>query len=131
MKTTKRSILLVDDDPMIRDFLSFILEMNGFVVYKAGSAYEALPVLVDKGIDLCLSDIQMPRVDGFQLCARIRELCRDVKVILMTADYSTLVDRRARACGAVDCFSKDISPGYMVEKIRAQLEMAEAISDVA
>ena len=127
----KRTILIVDDDPMIRDFLSFILEMNGFVVYRAADAYEAMKVLIERNIDLCLTDIQMPRIDGYQLCSRIREIYREVKVMMMTADYTGIVDRKARACGAVDCFSKDIAPAYLVEKIRSQIEVPEEIIGVA
>lgn len=119
---TKKSILLVDDDPLIGDFLSFILEMNGYIVYQAHSAYEAMPVLIEKHVDLCLSDVQMPRINGYQLCERIRELYSTVKVLLMTADFSPVVRKKARMSGAEDCFSKDITPDMLIAKIRNLLE---------
>ena len=117
MKAIPNNILIVDDDQMIIDFFSFILEMNGFRVHKAGNAYEAMQILVTNKVDLCLSDVQMPKVDGFQLCAGIKEIYRDINVLLWTADYSASVSRKAKACGALDCLSKSTSPETLMKKI--------------
>ena len=117
MKAMGNNILIVDDDQMIIDFFSFILEMNGFRVYKAADAYQAMQILVTSKVDLCLSDVQMPRVDGFQLCTGIKEIYRDINVLLWTADYSPSVARKAKACGAIDCLSKSTSPENLMKKI--------------
>lgn len=130
MRTMGNNILIVDDDQMIIDFFSFILEMNGFRVHKASNAYEAMQILVTNRVDLCLSDIQMPKVDGYQLCKGIKEIYRDISVILWTADYSGAAMRKAKASGAVDCLSKSTSPEALMKKI-IEVLMPEQIAVVA
>jgi len=66
------TVLVVDDEPSIRDFLAFILEDEGFRVETASDGFEALAVARRSAPDLVLTDLMMPVVDGYRLIAGLR-----------------------------------------------------------
>lgn len=66
------SVLLVDDQPELLDNLSFTLEMAGYQTKTAGNGLEALAILMSESVDLIVSDIAMPNMDGYQLHQQIR-----------------------------------------------------------
>src|SRR5919202_1855933 len=67
------SILIVDDDERLREFIRVNLEMDGYEVREAGSAEEGLAALEDEPPDLILLDVQMPRMDGWEMLRRVQE----------------------------------------------------------
>ena len=69
----KGMVLVVDDDPDLREFLRVNLEQEGFVVREAGSAAEGLDVLEEEPPDLILLDVMMPQVDGFEMLRLVQE----------------------------------------------------------
>src|SRR3546814_5629420 len=77
-------ILLIDDEPSIREPLSEYLEAQGFAVIAAASAAEARSILRAQGVDLIVSDIMMPGEDGLSLTRHLRET-GSIPVILLTA----------------------------------------------
>jgi CheY-like chemotaxis protein len=72
--TSRGRILFVDDDATLRSFLQEYLEKNGFEVETAASGPEALRLFFHKRPDLVVLDIMMPGMDGWEVCARLREL---------------------------------------------------------
>lgn len=66
-------VLLVDDDPLGLKFVTVKLRHAGYVVTPAASAREALDLLASDAFDVVVSDIRMPRMDGFQFCGTLRE----------------------------------------------------------
>jgi CheY-like chemotaxis protein len=79
------TVLVVDDEPVIRELISMLLEDEGYSVRQAADGLEALQELASDGIDLVLSDIKMPHLDGVSLA---RQLCSRepaVPVVLMCA----------------------------------------------
>ena len=66
-------ILIVEDDPEIRDGIEIFLRSQGYQVYKAGNGVEGLEVLEKEPIDLAIVDIMMPRMDGITMTVRLRE----------------------------------------------------------
>ena len=66
-------VLIVDDDPAIREMLRANLELEGYAVREAGSSDEGLAALDDEAPDLILLDVMMPRVDGWEMLRRVRE----------------------------------------------------------
>src|SRR5215210_7267821 len=66
-------VLVVDDDEALRHFVRANLEVEGFTVREAGSAEEGLAALEDEAPDLILLDVQMPRMDGFEMLRRVQE----------------------------------------------------------
>ncbi|MBI2895616.1 MAG: response regulator [Deltaproteobacteria bacterium] len=78
-------VLVLDDDPAIRTMLAALLQQEGFDHIEAQSADEALAHLGSQPIDLVLSDVQLPGIDGIGFLERASEKCPDVPVIMMTA----------------------------------------------
>ena len=72
MMTTKPRILCVDDEPNVLKFLEAVLVPNGYEIVKSGDGEEAMKKLKEERIDLVLSDVTMPKMDGFELCRRIK-----------------------------------------------------------
>ena len=66
-------VLLVDDDPQVREVVRVNLEMEGYSVREAGSAEEGLAALEDEAPDLILLDVMMPQVDGWEMLRRVQE----------------------------------------------------------
>lgn len=87
MDTKDISLLVVDDEPEIRDMLAdYLGDDEGYTVYTAADGVDALEnVLPDKKVDLVLSDINMPRMKGFELLNKVRELYPAIKRVLITA----------------------------------------------
>lgn len=85
----ERTILVVDDDPDVRDYAVAVLENRGYRVLSAEDGLDALSVLKrERSIDLLFTDVVMPRLNGFELAARAREAAPLLKV-LFTSGYAT------------------------------------------
>ena len=83
--TTKASrILVIDDDPEIAELLTIILRPHGLRVYHARDGREGLKNAYELHPDLIILDVTMPEVDGWEVCARLRELS-DVPILMLTA----------------------------------------------
>lgn len=82
--TSSRAILVVDDELLIRDLLYDFFNGQGWQVSVAESGEKALEVLKNKEIDILLTDIRMPEMDGLVLSAKARELKPELPVLLMT-----------------------------------------------
>jgi DNA-binding NtrC family response regulator len=101
-------ILLVEDDPDIRAILTRFLGRRGYEVKPAENGAEALELLDREPVDLILSDVRMPRMDGLALLQAVRERDPDIQLVLMTA-YSTVRDAvDAIQAGAADYVEKPI-----------------------
>ena len=121
-------ILVVDDTPLMRDLSTRILHGEGFQTAVAGSGEEAFEILRSVRIDLVLMDVQMPVVNGFEVCRRIksdRELS-DIPIIFVSAlDEST--DRlRGFEAGGVDYIPKPFFGEELLARIRTHLRLEKA-----
>lgn len=113
-------ILVVDDEPEIRDLLCTHLERTGFAATSAEDAAVARKVLADGGIDLVVLDVMMPGEDGLSLCRHIRET--DGTPVIMLTALSDQTDRIVGLeIGADDYLTKPFSPRELVARIRAVL----------
>jgi CheY-like chemotaxis protein len=85
--TTRHVILIVEDEPGIRDGLEMLLELEGYAVATAANGLQALEVLASTGCDLVVTDQMMPRMDGITFLTRLREdpRFRALPVIMMSA----------------------------------------------
>jgi two-component system NtrC family response regulator len=79
------TILIVDDEKNYPRILSAVLEEEGFETFCANSGYEALEILKNIDVDLVLTDMKMPKMDGIELLGKIKEKDKDLPVIMMTA----------------------------------------------
>jgi CheY-like chemotaxis protein/DNA-directed RNA polymerase subunit RPC12/RpoP len=111
-------ILIVDDEQVVRDFLTRCLEREGYTVRQAASAAEALELMVERPAAIVLCDIRMPGQDGLWLIERLRAHWPATPVVMSTAidDFQTV--SRTRELGAVDYISKPIKPGQLLEVVR-------------
>jgi DNA-binding NtrC family response regulator len=101
-------ILVVEDDPDIRSILARFLGRRGYGVKLAEDGVQALELLDQEPVDLILSDVRMPRMDGLALLAAVHQRDPDVRLILMTA-YSTVRDAvEALQSGAADYVEKPL-----------------------
>lgn len=117
-------VLVVDDEPIVREILSRYLVKDGFEVDMAEDGESGLSAFIDNVPDLVLLDLMMPKVDGFQVFEKIRSLA-DTPVIMLTA-RSEEQDRIAGLeMGADDYVSKPFSPGEVVARVRAVLRRTE------
>jgi DNA-binding NtrC family response regulator len=82
--TMPKRILVVDDDPMIRDMLCRLLNALGFVVKSFDNAFDALNSFINEVFELVLTDIQIPGMNGWELAFNIKKVSPDTPVILIT-----------------------------------------------
>lgn len=98
---SKHIVLLVDDELLVRWSLSKILSKQGFEVYTAATANEALVILEQEEVDWLVTDLKMPGMDGLELIKRLRERYPAVKLVLMSAYGSPTVAKEAKELGAM------------------------------
>jgi two-component system response regulator PilR (NtrC family) len=115
-------VLIVDDEPSLRDMLRIVLRRDGYEVVTADGGRAALEILQREPIDLVLSDIRMDDVGGVEVLKAAKSLNRDVVVFMMTAFASTETAVEAMRLGAVDYFTKPFSMDELRLKIRQHLE---------
>lgn len=120
---SRQKVLLVDDDPDIREMIAFNLEKDGFEVTTAQNGRQALELAVRNVPDLVLLDVMMPEMDGMDTCREMREhpLLKNVLIAFLTArneDYSQIAGFDA---GADDYISKPIKPRVLISKVKALL----------
>ncbi len=100
------SILIVDDEATMRNLLERILVREGYQLYSACDGVEALEILGDRNIDIIISDMKMPKMNGFELLKHIKEDYPDVGVIIMTAYGDTYTVKDALLLGADEYITK-------------------------
>jgi two-component system, NtrC family, response regulator PilR len=115
-------ILVVDDEPSMRDMLRIVLRRDGYDVVIAENGRQAIERLKAEPFDLLLSDIRMPDLSGVEVVRAAKELNRDVVAFMMTAFASTETAVEAMRLGAVDYFTKPFSMDELRLKIRQHLE---------
>ena len=121
----RATLLLVDDDPLIRGSLGEVLKIAGYDVIQASSGAEALQILPKADVDLVITDFNMPEVNGLELLSEIKRQKPEVPVILVTG-YGTVeqaVD--AMKSGAFDYVSKPIMDDEMKARHRPRARRQE------
>jgi DNA-binding response OmpR family regulator len=120
------TVLVADDDADILRFVEINLRLEGFQVVTARDGPDALAKAVAVRPDLVLLDVQMPGLDGYSICARIRADARlaAVPVIIVTANYGVAEVAAARRAGADDFLVKPFHPATLVDKAKAMLSQA-------
>ena len=117
----KKVILIADDSPTIRKFVSFSLTMQGYEVIAACDGMEAVEALPSKRIDLIITDLNMPNLDGFELIKAIRanEEYFDIPIIILSSLAGSEEIEKGMSCGANSYLVKPFDPNriqYEVSK---------------
>jgi two-component system response regulator PilR (NtrC family) len=115
-------ILVVDDEPSMRDMLRIVLRRDGYDVQVAENGRQAIALLQREPVDLLLSDIRMPDITGVDVLRAAKESNRDIVAFMMTAFASTDSAVEAMRLGAVDYFTKPFSMDELRLKVRRHLE---------
>jgi two-component system, OmpR family, KDP operon response regulator KdpE len=118
--TISSVILLVDDDAAIRESLSNELRAAGYTTITASDGREGLTLFASRGPDLVLTDLAMPRSDGFELIAGVRAASR-APIIVISVRGAEADKVRALDLGADDFVTKPFSVTELLARIRAQL----------
>jgi DNA-binding response OmpR family regulator len=116
----KRTVLLVDDDESLRQVISQYLTQEGYHVVAAGSGVEALRLFYSERPDAVLLDLMMPGMDGWEVCARLRELS-DAPILLVTARTAQEDKLRGFRLGIDDYLSKPFSLAELAARLQAVL----------
>jgi len=119
---TKARILIVDDEPSMREMLRIVLRRDGYDVTVAANGTEALDILQRDRMDLLLSDIRMPDISGVEVLRVAKEANRDLVAFMMTAFASTDTAVEAMRLGAVDYFTKPFNMDELRIKVRQHVE---------
>ncbi|MGH2507884.1 MAG: response regulator transcription factor [Ktedonobacteraceae bacterium] len=114
------TLLIVDDEPRIRDLVRMNLELEHYRVEETCNGIEALEALRDMLPDLIILDVSMPEMDGFEALRHIREVST-VPVIMLTVRQSEADKIRGLDLGADDYLAKPFSPPELLSRIRALL----------
>ena len=128
----KQSILVIDDEPAIRDMLQIALDAAGFKVVLAEDAKQAYPIIIDTPPDLILLDWMMPGTSGIELLRRLRRDEINVPVIMLTAKVEETSKIAGLDSGADDYIAKPFSPRELVSRVKAILRRTseESIKEV-
>jgi response regulator RpfG family c-di-GMP phosphodiesterase len=129
-ETSKRThqILLVDDEPSIRNFCRYVLKSEGLECDEAATGMAALAAVRKKKYDLLLLDVNMPEMEGPELCRRLREKppCPNLKIIMASGNANVDVMAHLLLSGADDFLTKPFSLAQLKARIKAALRLKEA-----
>lgn len=112
--------VIADDEPRLRQVLCRLLRADGFECEEAASGVEALAVLRERPAPLLLSDLRMPRMDGFDLLREVREHHPDTAVVMITAVADVDMAVRALSSGATDYLTKP----FHLDEVRTRVARA-------
>jgi two-component system response regulator ResD len=122
------TVLVVDDEPTLRDVVVRYLEREGYHALVAGDGEEAESVLRNEAPDLVILDVMLPGTDGLELCRRIRARS-SLPVIMLTARGEETDRIVGLELGADDYVTKPFSPRELVARVRTVLRRTAQISD--
>jgi len=119
----KRNILVVDDEPQIARVLKTALSSQGYGVRTASDGEEALLEMKNWSPDLLITDLRMPRMDGLELCRRVRKESR-IPIIVLSVKGEETIKVEALDAGADDYITKPFSMNELLARVRAALRRA-------
>ncbi len=119
MAAPQKRILICDDDPAILRVLQVNLEVEGYATLLAHHGEEALAVAAREKPDLIILDIMMPRLDGYETCARLKadETLKDIPVVFLSAKAQQSDIDKGKSYGVADYLTKPFDPDILVETI--------------
>jgi len=123
------TILVIEDDSMIADFLRTGLKYEGYEVEISYTGSQGLEMLKKEIFDLVILDIVLPDVDGFEICSHIRSMGINIPVLMLTVKKEVSDRVKGLDCGADDYLTKPFSFDELLARIRALLRRSGKISD--
>ena len=116
-------ILAVDDSASMRQMVRYTLEGAGYEVVQAADGVEALDFAKTRGVDLVLTDVNMPRMDGITLTAQLRTLgpYKFTPILLLTTEMDPAKKAAAKTAGATGWLVKPFDPDQLLATVRKVL----------
>lgn len=118
----EKRILIVDDCDTTRKLLSYIVRERGYKIYLASNGLEALEVMAENQVDMVVTDLNMPQMDGLELSRNLRsqEVYREIPIIMVTTESGDADRRMGASAGVTTYLTKPFSPQrllYEIEKL--------------
>ena len=120
MENTKGRILIIEDEKSLREVLRILLEEEGYEISTASNGLEGMDYLKNDIFDLVITDIKMPKADGFEVLKKVKELSPSTIVIMMTAFGTTESTIEAMKMGAYDYIHKP----FKIDEVRLVIQKA-------
>lgn len=117
---TKETILIVDDEKEIRNLIAIYLKNEGFHVLEAGDGEQGLNLLKKHKVHLIVLDIMMPKIDGIEMCMKVREIA-EMPIIMLSAKSQDMDKIVGLTLGADDYVTKPFNPLELIARIKSQL----------
>jgi two-component system response regulator MprA len=114
-------LLVVDDDPALREALALVLDLNGFDVTTAENGREAIRAIAETPPDAVVLDVLMPGIDGLEVCRRMRAAGDTTPVLMLTARAEVSERVEGLEAGADDYLAKPFAREELVARLRALL----------
>lgn len=124
----RKKILIVDDDASGRYMLSFLLRSHNYEILEANNGFEGLDKAHELKPDAILLDIQMPEMDGFEVCTRLKmeEKMKQIPIILFTSFSQAGHKKRAIEAGADGYIEKPVNPDVFVSQVESIIKSFKA-----
>lgn len=119
-----QTILIVDDSPTVVKFLAFSLKSKGFQVVSACDGMDALEKLssLSTAVDLIITDLNMPNLDGYGLIEAVRQNHQDTPIIILSSEEADEDQRRGLEAGANSYLVKPFRPATLLSEVAKHLE---------
>ena len=114
-------IMIVDDDPNIRELVCVLLKNSGFEVCEATDGRDALKNMTDENPDVAIIDLMMPNMDGYELCQKLRKYYENLPVLMLTAKSELQSKAKGFESGADDYLTKPFEGDELIMRVRALL----------
>ena len=117
-------VLIVEDEEAIADIEKDYLELSGFEVTICKDGTSGLAEALDGEYDICILDVMLPGIDGFEICKKVRET-KNIPIIMVSAKKEDIDKIRGLGVGADDYVTKPFSPSELVARVKAHLSRYE------
>jgi len=121
-KLEKKVVLIVEDDRTVGESIRSLLKKRGYTLFLACNGKEALPFIRQKNVDLVITDLVMPKMDGIELLQTVKELRPETEVIVISAQGTIEKAVQAMKLGAFDFIEKPINPRVISLVVERALE---------
>lgn len=125
LKELKPTILVVDDNKGILEFLLLLLSKHGLPVIGTSSGSKCLDIVKSQRVDLVILDVMMPVMDGLEVCSQLKKVNAGIPIILLTARDDMATRAAAMDLGVSEFVAKPVNNQDLLNRIRMQLRTLE------
>jgi DNA-binding response OmpR family regulator len=119
------TVLVVDDNKAVLEFLLLLLSKNGLAGIGASSGSECLAIVRSRQVDLIILDVMMPVMDGLKACEELKKICPSTPIILLTARDDMMTRAAAMDLGVSEFVAKPVNNRDLMSRIQVQLRNLE------